>query len=199
MKERSKERIVAEQVQADLELVRAVLARDRKASADFVRFYTDQVHRYVWRRLAPRTELAEDLVQEIMLAAWSGLKNYTGEAPLAHWISAVARFKVSDYYRARLRAVEAVEDDSAAANVEDRAERPDLQVEKTLLAERAARILGQMREEYAVVLRWRYWEGFSAREMAADIGRSEKSIERTLARARREFERIWIAQEGGSR
>jgi DNA-directed RNA polymerase specialized sigma24 family protein len=38
---------------------------------------------------------------------------------------------------------------------------------------------------------WRYWEEASAREMAAKTGKTEKAIERLLARARVEFRERW--------
>jgi DNA-directed RNA polymerase specialized sigma24 family protein len=43
-------------------------------------------------------------------------------------------------------------------------------------------------------LLWRYWEQRSAREMAAAIGATEKSVERTLARARATFKELWLKE-----
>jgi RNA polymerase sigma factor (sigma-70 family) len=42
-------------------------------------------------------------------------------------------------------------------------------------------------EIYRVVLLWRYWEDQSAAEIARSIGRTEKAVERLLARARQQF------------
>ena len=41
-----------------------------------------------------------------------------------------------------------------------------------------------MPERYGLMLLWRYWEERSTRDMAVAIGTTEKSVERTLARAR---------------
>jgi DNA-directed RNA polymerase specialized sigma24 family protein len=46
-------------------------------------------------------------------------------------------------------------------------------------------------ESYGVALLWRYWENRSARDMAEETGRSEKAIERLLARARARFRELW--------
>lgn len=54
---------------SDRELVAEVLAKDRKATAEFVARYADHVYGYVRRRLIPHTDLVDDLVQEIFLAA----------------------------------------------------------------------------------------------------------------------------------
>jgi len=40
-------------------------------------------------------------------------------------------------------------------------------------------------------LLWRYTENLSTREMAQNAGKTEKAIERLLARAREHFRRRW--------
>src|SRR5216683_7234242 len=82
----------------DIRLVAEVLRKDRKATAEFVSRYTDSVYAYVRRRVMPQTEVAEDLVQEVFVAAWQGLKNYRGDASLRSWLLGIARHKVDDYY-----------------------------------------------------------------------------------------------------
>src|SRR5216683_2510041 len=82
----------------DMKLVVEVLRKDRKATAEFVSRYTDSVYAYVRRRVMPQTEVAEDLVQEVFVAAWQGLKNYRGDASLRSWLLGIARHKVDDYY-----------------------------------------------------------------------------------------------------
>src|SRR6266852_2395730 len=87
----------------DMRLVAEVLRKDRKATAEFVSKYSDWVYSYVRRRVMPQTEVAEDLVQEVFVAAWRGLKSYRGDASLRSWLLGIARHKVDDYYRKRLR------------------------------------------------------------------------------------------------
>ena len=43
-------------------------------------------------------------------------------------------------------------------------------------------------------LLWRYWEQRSARDVAAAIGTTEKSVERLLARARAKFKELWLKE-----
>jgi DNA-directed RNA polymerase specialized sigma24 family protein len=42
-----------------------------------------------------------------------------------------------------------------------------------------------------LMLLWRYWEQRSTRHMALAMGTTEKSVERTLARARARFRELW--------
>ncbi len=52
-------------------------------------------------------------------------------------------------------------------------------------------ILSEMPETYRLLLLWRYWEKRSLVDIGETLGKTEKAIERALARARREFKRRW--------
>ena len=182
---------VENSVSDDLSLATAILARDRKATARLVELHSDAVHRYVWKRLTPKLEMVDDIVQEVFLAAWSGLAGYTGAAPLRSWLLSIARYKVEDHYRRTLRgflqALDADDEGAIPAPAVDLVSEMDAGRD----ARRAAEILNLLPYEYAVALRWRYWEDRSAREMAEGMGRTEKAVERLLARARSRFKTLW--------
>src|SRR6266508_2138591 len=82
-------------------LVAAVLAKDRKAAAEFVSRYADAVYAYVSRRLAPRADLVEDVVQDVFLVALQKLATFAGQSSVVGWLLGIARHKVEDLYRAR--------------------------------------------------------------------------------------------------
>lgn len=190
--------VSVESLEADLSLVRAILARDRKATADFVRLYSDHVYAFVWKRLAPRTDATDDLVQEIFLSAWVGLKKYSGSAPLRHWLLSIARNKVHDYYRRTLAERWALLEDEADSRFSTHAETLEDLLDRERAAVRAVELMNRLPYEYALLLRWRYWDQLSARQMADETGRTEKAIERMLARAREQFRRLWTDEKGGS-
>jgi DNA-directed RNA polymerase specialized sigma24 family protein len=81
------------------ELVAAILQKNRKATARFVAEYADAVYGYVRHRLAPRTDLVDDIVQDVFLAALGNLSSFLGSAPLRSWLPGIARHKVETYYR----------------------------------------------------------------------------------------------------
>src|SRR5215471_2332594 len=84
-------------------LVAAVLERDRKAAAELVARYTDPVYSYISRRLAPRAELVEDVVHDVFVVALQKLDSFEGRSSLGGWLLGIARHKVEELYRARLR------------------------------------------------------------------------------------------------
>ena len=71
----------------DRKLVAAILQRDRKAAAEFVVKYADQIYLYVRSRLIPRMDLVDDLVQDVFLAAWENLTSYRGDWVRDHVVS----------------------------------------------------------------------------------------------------------------
>ena len=177
----------------DLRLAAAVRDKDRKATAELVERYADSVYSYVSHRLFPNIAQAEDLVQEVFLAALQSIGSFTGKSPIHAWLLGIARHKVDDHYRLVLR--EAQFDDVVALDLKSDQDVADI-VDRDTMRNRTIETLGQLREDYRVLLRWRYWEYRSTAEIAALTGRSEKSIERGLARARAHFKRTW--EEAGA-
>jgi RNA polymerase sigma-70 factor, ECF subfamily len=175
----------------DAALVSAVLRKDRKATAEFVDRYSDNIYGFVRSRLSPRYEQTEDLVQEVFLAAWKSLSRYRATGSLQAWIMGIARHKVEDYYRERLRAPESIDDADLDPDTSHSVQDIHQVLEHDELRKNAQRVLVALPEQYRLALIWRYWEKASAREMALKTGKTEKAIERLLARARAEFRERW--------
>jgi RNA polymerase sigma-70 factor, ECF subfamily len=176
-------------------LVAAVLRKDRKAAARLVAAHIDAIYAYVRHRLTPREDFVDDVVQEVFLAALNGLAAFQGHSSLRGWLIGVARHKVEDLYRRRLRVRE--DNDSAAGLAERPSEAPafEAQLDWQRTRGRTRKILARIPEHYGLMLLWRYWEQRSVREIASALGTTEKSVERTLARARERFKQAWLERE----
>jgi RNA polymerase sigma-70 factor, ECF subfamily len=174
----------------EAQLVSAVLRKDRKATAEFVSLCSDWIYPFVRYRLLPRTDAVEDLMQEVLISAWKNLPNFRGDAGLRAWVLGIARHKVEDYYRKRIREAESEDEDidtSEPTIVSQIQERLETAVDH----ERVHRTLAQLSEAYGLALIWRYRDGKSLREMGQLTGKSEKAMERLLARARESFRKRW--------
>lgn len=177
----------------DRALAQAMLARDRKAAAEFVQRFTGPLAGYVRSRLQPRWEDVDDIVQETFLTALRSIHNYRGDAPMRAWLLGIARHKVEDYYRERLRHTVMPAEADAVELMADPG--LDALLDTASAEERTASILRGLPEHYRVVLLWRYWEQRSAAEMAALSGKTVKGVERLLARAREEFAAQWRGKQ----
>ena len=174
----------------ELRLIADVLRKERKATAEFVRCCMDWVYPFITRRLTPRKEAVEDLAQEVLLAAWRNLPTFRGDASLRTWILGIARHKVDDHYRRLIHEAATREDEST---ITEAADTPffEEQLDGKNRGQRIKRILAALPEAYGLVLLWRYHDEMSTREMAELAGKSEKAIERLLARARQQFRKRW--------
>src|SRR5262250_2547399 len=113
----------------EVQLVSAVLRKDRKATAEFVSLCSDWIYPFVRYRLLPRTDVVDDLMQEVLISAWRNLPNFRGDAGLRAWVLGIARHKVEDYYRKRIREAE-LEDE----NTDTRESVIDSQIQERLEA-----------------------------------------------------------------
>src|SRR5688572_3220912 len=68
--------VIAQDLTSDQQLVADILRRDRKAAAQFVAQYSDAIYAYVRHRLSPRTDLVDDTVQDVFLAALGSLAQF---------------------------------------------------------------------------------------------------------------------------
>jgi RNA polymerase sigma-70 factor (ECF subfamily) len=176
------------------ELIASVLRKDRKAAARLVAAHIDAVYAYARHRLTPHADLVDDVVQDVFLAALKGLAAFHGQSSLRTWLLAIARHKIEDIYRQRLRAIQVLDlestDDGPTA-----IEMPvDEELDQARAGAKARRVLEQMPERYSLLLLWRYWEQRSTRDVAAATGATQKSVERMLARARAKFKELWLKE-----
>lgn len=132
-------------------------------------------------RLLGSADDADDAVQEAMLRAWRALPRFEGRGPARAWLYRIATNTTLDEIRRRSRAptpAEAELLDAASAGHEPDYERREA-VELALLA--AHRLLPASQRAVLVL---REVLGFSARETAERLGRTETAVHSALQRAR---------------
>src|SRR5215471_12760829 len=124
----------------DRDLIAGVLAKDRKATGEFVARCADWLYPFVRRRLVPRVEPLEDLVQDIVFAAWQALPRFRGEVGLRSWVMGIARHKLDDYYRKRINEVELSENEESTS---EPASFPELEqhVDMTAMRQKVQKVL----------------------------------------------------------
>jgi RNA polymerase sigma factor (sigma-70 family) len=186
----STSRAASNERRRDKTLALAVYRKDRKATADFVEQYSDAVYGYVFSRLRPNFADAEDLTQEVFLAACRSVGDYRGSSSLRGWMLGIARHKVEDYYRARMPESEL----EAADEIPAGDWQLDAELDQNRLRQRIMAVLDELPEQYRLLLKWRYWDQRTTAEIAEALGRTEKAVERMLARSRERFRREWEAK-----
>jgi len=156
--------------------------------------YRDALKRYVHFRLAPQVDRAEDVVQDILLAACENLGAYRGSSSFESWLMGIARNKVRDFYRARSREPHTLEELPAGSKIQNPRPEFDEHLDKESARKKTREVLNRLPEKYRRALISRYWDGCSVKNMAVRSGKTEKAMERILARARDEFRCAWRQQ-----
>ena len=161
--------------------------------------YARAVKKYVYFRLAPHADHADDVIQDVLLAAWENLGAYRGTSSLQSWLMGIARNKVKDYYRAHLREPGPLETTEENSGAKIAPLQIDDHLDKERARKKARRVLNELPEKYRIILIWRYWDEYPVKAIATRMGKTGKATERMLARARDEFRFVWGQQPRDSR
>lgn len=181
----------------DLELRDRILSGDREAAEELFRGELDALYEFVHYRAGGRRNVAEDLVQDTFLVAFQRLASFDGGSSLHTWLCGIARNKLREQRRRlRPKALEEVlldsqaEIDAILASVA-REPLPEWVLERRETRELVGATLSSLPEDYRQALVSKYLDGLSVAELGRRAGKSEKSVESTLHRARQAFGRVF--------
>lgn len=138
--------------------------------------HVEEVYRFVHRRCRDHS-LAEDITQETFMAAIRSTDDLNSIT--IGWLMTVARNRLFDVLRRQVRyedKLRLLAAGTAEENSEDLVER--LRIEAAL---------NGLRVEHRLVLTLHYMDGLTVPAMAERLGRSVKSVEGLITRARREL------------
>ena len=168
----------------------AQLCADDRAFTDWYESALPRVYGFVYGRTGGDASLAEDVTAQAFLEAVRARRSFQGQSDPVTWICSIARNRLIDHYRReardQARHLRLVVTDVSSGEREAWDRMDDRDTVLSWLAglpplERAALIL-------------RYLDGFSVRETARLIGRTESATESLLTRAR---DRVRGAYPGG--
>lgn len=158
---------------------------DAHAFEQLFEIYVPRLYRFVWRLMGDSdTSDVEDVLQETMIAAVRSLERYRGECNFYTWLCAIARHKVHDHIRLQQRWRKRVSPTALDELGETVSTSPSVEgrIAQQQILEQA---LKELPDDYRAVLVGKYIEGFTVGELARVMGRSEKSVESLLSRARK--------------
>jgi RNA polymerase sigma-70 factor (ECF subfamily) len=168
-------------------LVSRVLAGDQAAFNEFYQRYVPRLYQFIYYLANSGKDDAEDILQETLLAAVRSLQRFKGDSSLYTWLCAIARHKVSDHID-HLRKLRQQMDGDADLDARTELHGELGSPEQEVVGRQAVvHALSLLPGEYRLVLLGKYQEGFSVRELAQIMSRSEKAVESLLTRAREAF------------
>ena len=179
----------------DAELIRQAREKNSEAWNTLSRRYLPLVWRYAYALLRD-THTAEDITSQVMLALLKGIEQIDPENPkISAWLRSVVRHKVADHHRQVYRAKDHLPGVAQQQLSRDEPLDPSAEL---LAAEKKTQILDildNLPERQRIALEWKYVEGLRIREITQRLEETEKAVEATLYRARREFRRLFELTE----
>lgn len=79
------------------------LEGDELAYRAFLTELSKHLRGFLRGKLQRQPDEIEDLLQEVLLAVHNSRQSYRADQPLTAWVFAIARYKLSDFFRARSR------------------------------------------------------------------------------------------------
>ena len=155
-------------------LLRAAIAGDERAYADFLHRIAALVRGFVRRKIVHGGVDPEDVVQETLLAIHVKRHTWRADAPVLPWVYAIARFKLVDAFRRRGRRIEVEIDEIAETFAEPEAE--------TVSDRDVNRALDGLPPAQRAVVSSISVDGRSIGETAAKLGISETAVRVSLHR-----------------
>ena len=165
-------------VPADEDLIRAAARGNRAAFGELYLRYARLVHGILLARVPPAE--AEDLVQDVFIAALGRINELRTVAAFRGWLSAIARRRAIDYYRARGATRLPPELKQCAA--------PSAGAVDGLVV---LDLIRHLPEAYRETMILRLVEGMTGPEIALQTGLTPESVRVNLCRGMKMLRELW--------
>ena len=182
------------QIEQDRDLARRVAGGDKPAFDAFFKEYFPRLFRFALGRVDNDPALAEEVVQRTMCIVVRKMGTYRGEALLFTWLCQICRNEMNAVYRQRgdqFRADIPIEDhpavQAALESIASDKYQPEAAQRQQEIARFVTSTLQHLPGNYSKALEMKYVNGNSVREIARELGLSEKATESLLTRARNAF------------
>ena len=154
--------------------------------------YVDRLCRYLLVVTAGNEEVTREVLQATLIRLARHIKPFGQEEVFWSWLTVVARSAFADETRKRRRYLSLLDrfTRQASGRAEETAEPQAQERLETLLEEQ----LQALPPEEQELIEQKYFAGHSVRQLAQDLGTTEKAIESKLSRIRRRLKEAVLAQ-----
>jgi RNA polymerase sigma-70 factor, ECF subfamily len=153
---------------------------DHQAFDQLYTLFVTPIYRYIYLRLRDK-QLSEDLTQTVFLKAYISLKTYQDKnKPVLAYFFTIARNSIIDHVRKQGN--RATSDLSEAEQKPDEKTNIPKEVDGRLANEQIKEKLGDLTEEQQEVVILKFINGFSNREIAEILGKTEMAVRQLQSR-----------------
>ena len=138
-------------------------------------------------------EEAEEILEETLVSASDCLELYSGKSSFFTWLCGIAKHEIADFYRKKKIKTILFSKLPWLENLASEALGPEQIILREETIKKAEKTLKTLSEGYQQVLRLKYYQGLSVKEIAQQLNETVKAIESRLGRARKAFAKAFVA------
>jgi len=139
------------------------------------------------------SEEAEEILQETLVSASECLELYSGKSSFFTWLCGIAKHEIADFYRKKKIKTILFSKLPWLENLAAEALGPEQILLRKEAIKKVKTSLRSLSEGYQEVLRLKYYQGLSVKEIARQLNETIKTIESRLTRARKAFAKAFVA------
>lgn len=162
------------------------LRQGRKGAVrEWYESYYDDLYDYVAYKVSKNKDV-EEIVQETFINCLKHVSVFAGRSSISTWMKSIARHEIADYYRKKYakKALQTVPLHKLCLGHEE-----VINHEQVVYKVKSA--LSKIRTDYKELLLLKYVDNKKVKTIAQELGRSFKSVEADLFRARRDFKEVY--------
>lgn len=150
--------------------------------------------RFVATKVSDQPDV-EDIVQETLIAIYDSLALFKGKSSFFTWCCAIAKHEIADFYRKKKIKQIVFSRLPWLEDLVSEALGPELEYQEIEAKAKILKTLKKLSEGYSRILRLKYVEGLSMRQIANELNLTVKAVESRLTRARLAFQKIYDLEE----
>lgn len=162
-----------------------------KSKPKFDQEILTRLRNYVFKKVLGTNE-AEEIFQEVLASATDSLALFQGKSQFFTWLCGIANHEIADFYRKKKIKTVLFSHFPFLETIASEALTPDETLEKEELRKEVKKVLAVLSEGYGEVLRQKYIDGLSMKEIAKKAKTTIKAVESKLTRAREAFRKRWF-------
>lgn len=170
-------------------LLRRVAGKERKAFESLYHLYYRRLFAYLLK-VTRRADLVEEVLNDVMLAVWSGAPGFDGRSRPSTWIFGIAYHKALKALARRPAEREELSGDEAAPPEPVDGDEPESLLVRRELAGTLGRALHALSPEQRAVVELTYYYGLSYQEIAEIAGCPVNTVKTRMFHARRRLKEI---------
>jgi RNA polymerase sigma-70 factor (ECF subfamily) len=170
------------------QLIEKIIRGNKQATREFYKTYQSRLLNYILTRVQHPKD-AEEILQDTFLSAIDALPLFKHNSSLYTWICAIAKHEICDFYRRKKIKTILFSRFPFLKRFVDKALSPELALQEKEVKQKIIHTFKNISEGYSQILRLKYIEGKTIKQIARILGKTAKAVDSKLYRARKAFQK----------